>query len=245
MRNIWVIAKREFNLYFISPIAYLVFFVTLLTIGGLLYLDIVFAAQTQQFVPNIQRSFQLLIFPIFFLAIPALTMRTVSEENRSGTLELLLTAPVADWHLVVGKWLGAFMLFLLLTLITWIYPVILNQLISPGIDQGILLSGYLGVVLISATLCGIGVMTSSFFSNQIAAFFAAIGIIIVFWVIGSPAQILSGTAADVFRYLSLTEHFYNNLLVGVVRLDDVLFYLSFTALCLFLGSISVETRRWR
>jgi ABC-2 type transport system permease protein len=246
MGNIWIIARREYKHYFVSPIAYVVFSITLLVLGGFLFLDILFASQSQQqFTPDISRTLQLYAFPMLFFAVPALTMRTVAEENRGGTLELLLTAPVSDTQLIVGKWLGSFLFFMTITLVTWIYPIILNQLVSPGIDQGILISGYLGVILLTAALCAVGVAVSSFFSNLIAAFFASFGAIIVFWVIGSPAQVIQGPAADVLRYISLTEHFYNNMLTGIVRLDDIVYYISFTIFCLFLGKLSIEMRRWR
>ncbi len=244
MKNIWTIAIREYKHFFISPIAYVLMVVIFLVTGGFLFLDIYFATQTQQFVPSMDRTFQLLVFPLFFLAVPAITMRTLSEENRNGTIELLLTAPVTDWQLVIGKWLGTFLFFLTVSAITLIYPAILNRLISPGIDAGLLISGYLGMILLLAAMCAIGVFASSLFSNQIAAFMATLGIIIILWVIAAPGQLMQ-SGGDVLRYLSLSEHFYSDFLLGVVKLDGILYYVSITALGLFLGSVSVETRRWR
>ena len=245
MHNIWVIAKREYKLFFISPIAYGLLFVTLLTLGGFLFLDILYATQSQAFVPSIQRTFQLFIFPLLFLSVPAITMRTLAEENRAGTLELLLTAPVTAWELVFGKWLGTFLFFVTSIALTLVYPLILNSVVDPGIDQGVLISGYIGLILITAAMSAIGVLVSSFFRNQVAALLVTFGVIIFFWVIGSPAQLVDGAAADVLRYLSLTEHFYDSFLIGLVRIQDVVYYLSMTAIALFLGSISVEARRWR
>lgn len=245
MDNTWIIARREYKRFFISPIAYILMVVILLTLGGFLFLDILFAAQTQQFVPNLQRTFQLFVFPLLFLSAPAITMRSIAEENRQGTLELLLTAPVTDGQLIVGKWLGSFLFFLTIIATTIIYPLILNGMVSPGIDMGLALTGYLGVILMTAALTAIGVCTSSFYSHQLAAFFTSLGVIILLWVIGTPAQLMEGAAADIIRYLSITEHFYNNFLVGIIKLDSILYYLSVTALSLFLGSVSVEMRRWR
>jgi ABC-2 type transport system permease protein len=245
MANIWIIARKEFRHYFSSPIAYVLIAVILLVLGGFLYLDIVYSSQTQSYVPDLQRTLQLLAFPLLFFAVPALTMRTVAEENRAGTLELLLTSPVNDTQLIVGKWLGSFLFFLCIILVTWVYPIILNQLVQPGIDQGIMLSSYLGVILLTSALCAIGVCVSSFFSNLIAAFFASFGAIIFFWIIGSPAQLVTGNLADVFKYLSISDHFYGNFLTGVLRLDDIIFYISFTIFALFLGKVSIEMRRWR
>lgn len=245
MRNIFTIAAREYRHFFISPIAYVLMVVILLVLGGFLFLDIYFAAQTMQFVPSMDRTFQLFVFPLLFLAVPAITMRTLSEENRSGTIELLLTAPITDWQLITGKWLGSFLFFLTITAITLVYPTLLNNLVSPGIDPGMLISGYLGVILLIAAMCAIGVFASSLFSNQIAAYIATLGIVIVLWVIGAPSQLMQNTSGEILRYLSLSTHLYEDFLAGVIRLDGVVYYLSMTALGLFLGSVSVETRRWR
>ena len=182
------------------------------------------------------------------LSIPALTTRTLAEERRTGTIELLLTAPVRDWELVVGKWLGVFLLLLTIIAITLVYPLVLNQLVSPGIDQGQLIGAYLGLILVAAALSAVGVFISSLFSNQIAAFATTLGILILlWWVIGPIAQTVGpvGRFGDLITYLNFNDHFYGNMLRGVLDLKDVIFYLSVTALCLFLGTMTVETRRWR
>src|SRR6266540_7370654 len=165
MRNIWIIAKREFDHYFISPIAYVVAFMMLLTIG------IIFAINIYYFIQNAFQSFGQVpdISPItgafgflLVLSIPAITMRLISDEARMGTLELLLTAPVRDFELVAGKWLGAFLYILSVIAITLIYPIILNgiaigsvtilpSLVSPGIDRQLMFSAYLGVILVAAS----------------------------------------------------------------------------------------------
>jgi ABC-2 type transport system permease protein len=245
MRNIWTIAKREYKLIFSSPIAYVFLFVILLVLGIFFYLDILFAVNSQQYVPSYQRTFQLLAFPLLFLAVPALTMRSVAEENKMGTLELMLTAPIRDWEFIVGKWFGCLLFFLTVIAITIVYPIILNSITSPGIDQLSLIAGYLGTILLASAMCAIGVFISSLFNNPIAALFASIGLMIVFWVIGAPAQIIQGSGADIFRYLSLTEHYYNTFLMGIISLEDITYYLSLTALSLFLGTVAIEVRRWR
>ena len=245
MLNMWYIARREYRSFFASPIAYAVMFLILLTLGFFFYLDLRFAVVNPQYVPDIRNNLQLLVFPLLFLTAPAITMRLVAEENRQGTLELLLTSPVRDWELVVGKWLGSFFFFLTVIAITWIFPLVLNSLMSPGIDQGTLLAAYIGVILLTAALCGIGVFVSSLFSNQLAALLATILIVIVLWVISSPAQVMTGLGGDILRYLSMSDHFYNSFLTGIIELKDIVYYLSVTALGLFLGTVSVESRRWR
>jgi ABC-2 type transport system permease protein len=204
-------------------------------------------ASIQQFAPGVQITLGPMA-TLLMLATPAVTTRLLAEEQRMGTIELLLTAPVRDWELVVGKWLGAFLFFLTIILITLIYPLVLNQLVDPGIDQGPLLSGYLGVMLLSAALIAIGVAISSFFSNQIAAFATTMGVLILlWWVIGPIAQNAgpAGVGSELVGYLDLSEHYFSNLLRGVIDLRDIVYYLSVTALALFIGTMSVEMRRWR
>jgi ABC-2 type transport system permease protein len=148
---------------------------------------------------------------------------------------------------VVGKWLGAFLFFLTIIAFSLVYPLILNQLIDPGIDQGPLLSGYLGIMLMSSALIAIGVFVSSLFSNQIAAFATTLGILILFWwVIGPIAQTLGPTSpfSELVSYLDFADHYFTNLMRGIIDLRDVVFYLSVTALGLFFATMSVEVRRW-
>jgi ABC-2 type transport system permease protein len=243
MRNIWTIARREYKLYFTTPVAYMVAFLILLVLGFLFYVNIT-AASVQQFAPGIDVIMGPLVTLLLFGA-PAITMRLIAEEQRMGTIELLLTAPVKDFEIVVGKWLGGFFFLLTLLALTWIFPIALNALIDPGIDQGPLVTGYLGLILISSALVGIGVAVSAFFSNQIAAFFTTLGVLLLLWLIGTPAQAAGGAGGSLLTYLDFGEHFYRTFYVGVIDLSDVVYYLSLTALSLFIGSIAVETRRWR
>jgi ABC-2 type transport system permease protein len=249
MRNIWIIAKREFDHYFISPIAYVVAFMILLTIG------IIFAINIYFFIQNALQSFGQVpdISPItgafgflLVLSIPAITMRLISDEARMGTLELLLTAPIRDFELVAGKWLGGFLFILTILAVTLVYPLILNGLVSPGIDQQLVMSSYLGVILVAASFLALGVGISAIFTNQVAAFFVTLSVFVfLWWLIGFPAQVLQGTASEVFRYLDMKTHFYDALNVGSIKLADLIYFFSLIALGLFVGTTAVETRRWR
>jgi ABC-2 type transport system permease protein len=243
MRNIWTIARREYNLFFSTPMAYMVAFLFFLVMGVLFYSNIV-AALFQQMTPDIQVVLGPMTTLILFVT-PALTMRLLAAEQSSGTIELLLTAPVQDWELVLGKWLGSFLFMCTLFLVTLLYPIILNRLITPGIDQGLLVSGYLGIILMGAALSAIGVAISSMFKNQNAAFFATLGIFLLLWLIGVPAEASGSLGSNVLRYLDFRSHYFSTLFRGVIDLSDVIYYLSLTVLSLFLGSVSVETRRWR
>jgi gliding motility-associated transport system permease protein len=249
MRNIWIIAKRELDHYFISPIAYVVAFMILLTVG------IIFAINIYFFIQNALQSFGQVpdISPItgafgflLVLSIPAITMRLISDEARMGTLELLLTAPIRDFELVAGKWLGSFLFILSILAVTLVYPLILNGLVSPGIDQQLVMSSYLGVILVAASFLALGVGISAVFTNQVAAFFVTLSVFVfLWWLIGFPAQVLQGTASEVFRYLDMKTHFYDALNVGSIKLADLIYFFSLIALGLFMGTTAVETRRWR
>ena len=243
MRNILTIALKELKGIFISPVAYAVALTIFLVMGILFYANVLGAAY-QQVAPAVQIVVGPLATLLLF-TVPAVTMRAVAEEQRTGTLELLLTAPVRDWEVVVGKWLGAVTFVFFVLLATWVYPVILNNIVDPGIDQGVLISGYIGLFLMVSAFLAIGVAVSSLFSNQIAAFFTTLGILLVLWMISYPAQVMGSLGGDLFRYLDMSEHFYPTFYRGIIELKDIVYYLSAIGLALFLGSVSVETRRWR
>jgi ABC-2 type transport system permease protein len=249
MRNVWTIARREYRLYFASPVAYVVAFFYLIVIGYLFYGTFVSALFQASFGQSSAPGVQIVVGPMVTLllfATPAITMRLIAEEQRLGTMELLLTAPVRDWELVTGKWLGGFMFMATIIAVTLVYPIFLNKVTSPGIDQGTMITGYLGILLIAAAMVAIGVAVSSLFSNQIAAFFITLGVVLILWLIGIPTQSMGAAAAsNLIRYLDFSEHFYNTLYRGIIDLSDVVYYLSVSALAIFLGSVSVETRRWR
>ncbi|RPJ28066.1 MAG: hypothetical protein EHM33_05770 [Chloroflexi bacterium] len=249
MRNIWIIAKREYNHYFISPIAYVVAFLILLTVGIIFAINVYFFTQnaSQMFgqapdISSVTGAFGFLLV----LSIPAITMRLLADEARMGTLELLLTAPVRDFELVAGKWLGGFLFILTILAVTLVYPIILNGLVSPGIDQQLVMSAYLGVILVAASFLALGVGISAVFTNQVAAFFITLSIFVfLWWLIGFPAQVLQGSASEVFRYLDMKTHFYDALNAGSIKLTDLVYFLSLIALGLFTGTTAVEIRRWR
>lgn len=243
MRNIWVIAEKEYKHFFISPIAYVMALALLLIVGILFYINIL-AATLQQYAPGVEIILSPMVTLLLFMT-PAITMRSIAEENKSGTMEILLTLPVRDWEVVVGKWLGGVLFMLTLLLLTWFFPIVLNQMTQPGIDQGVMMTGYLGIFLLTAAFLAIGVFISSLFSNPIAAFLATLSISLVLWVIGLVTQASGGSTNSIFTYLSLNDHFFNTFMRGIIDLKDVVYYLSVIILCLYLGTVSVETRRWR
>ena len=242
MRTIWIIGRREYQRYFSTPAAYLIAFFLLLIMGVIFYGNLA-SGVINQFAPDMRDIFGLLIF-LLVITTPAITMNLMAEEQRMGTIELLLTAPVRDWELVVGKWLGGFLFLLTLLAITLIYPITLNYLTNPGIDQLLLLSGYLGLILFCAALVAVGVTISSFFSNQVATFFLTLAVFLFLWIIGFLGQV-SPAGNELLSYLDLRSHFTETFLVGVVDVRDIVYYLSLTIFSLFLGSVFTEARRWR
>ena len=247
MRNIWTIAKREYDNYFSSPLANVVAFAILLPMG--IYFALIMFVSSQQAMmggpaPESAPINWLFVFLMIFLS-PALTMRLLSDEARMGTLELLLTAPIRDFELVTGKWLGAFLFVLSIAALTLVFPIIINNYVTPGIDWMVVISSYLGMLLVCAALLALGTGISAIFTNQFAAFFVTLGLFFFLWfMVSLPANYLE-QGGDILNYLSLSSHFSQSMNNGTVNLGDIVYYLSLTALGLFAGTTAVEARRWR
>jgi len=248
MNNIWTIAKREFDNYFNSPLAYVVMLAILLPLGIYFTLILYFSAQNAMFgggtAPDTLQVNWLFVFLMVFLS-PAITMRLISDEARMGTLELMLTAPVKDFEFVAGKWLGALMFVLSTAAITLVFPIVLNNLVSPGIDWKMVISSYIGLILVSSAMLALGVGISAIFNNQFAAFFVTLGLFFFLWFfVNMPVNLLP-TGGEILNYLSLSYHFSQNLNQGNMTLAGIVYYLSLTALGLFIGTTAIEIRRWR
>jgi ABC-2 type transport system permease protein len=247
MRNIWTIAKREYDNYFNSPLAYVVAFAILLPMG--IYFSLIMFVSSQQAMmggpaPETAPINWLFVFLMIFLS-PALTMRLLSDEARMGTLELLLTAPIRDFELVAGKWLGSFLFVLSIAVLTVVFPIIINNYVTPGIDWMVVLSSYLGMLLVCAALLALGTGISAIFTNQFAAFFVTLGLFFFLWfMVSLPANYLP-QGGDVLNYFSLSTHFSQSMNNGTINLGDIVYYLSLIALGLFAGTTAVEARRWR
>lgn len=248
MRNVWTIARREYKLFFASPIAYIVAFFFLLFLGYFFYSGL---AQSIAYYTYYQSpppgpeivTGQIIILLVF--SMPAITMRSIAEETRTNTMELLLTAPVKDWELIVGKWLGAYLYMLTLLAVTLIFPLVLNFMVKPGIDQGMLLTGYIGLTLLVASLLAVGIFISSLFNNQVVVFFISLAAMLLLWLVLRPIGSDTGGAGNqILNYLNLINH-YISFYQGTIDLSDIVYFLSLTSLALFLGTVSIEVRRWR
>ena len=244
MNNIWVIAKREFTHYFVSAVAYATaFFIFLIT--GILFFVNNWGSAQQGGPPDTRAMFGPLAFLMLF-AVPALTMRLLAEEQKSGTLELLLTAPLRDWELVVGKWLGAYAFMLVVVLLSLGLPLTLHALTQPtGIEQGPLVASYVGLSLVVGGMLAIGLMVSALTENQVVALLISLAILIAMWVLGTPSAFLGGWFGNVVDYLDMSNHFYNNFYRGVINTLDVVYFVSLMAVALFVASQLVSSRRWR
>ncbi|MBI2886870.1 MAG: ABC transporter permease subunit [Chloroflexi bacterium] len=238
MRNVLAIAGKELNSYFTSPMAYVITAV-FLAMSGLFFaqdLNISQIARLQGFLGA--SSFLLLLLS------PILTMRLLAEEQKLGTLELLLTAPVRDHEVVLGKYLAALGILLGMLALTLYYPLLLILFAQP--DYGPMLSGYFGLLLLGAAFLSVGLFASSLSSNQIVAAVLGIGILILLWVMGTAGNLAPNLplVKTVLEYLAISSHF-SDMLRGVIDTKDVVYYLSVIAVALFFSTRSLETRRWR
>lgn len=238
MKNVWTIASRELNSYFVSPVAYVVSAAFLLVSGVLFSLIL---ASTMD--ASLRGTFSNITF-ILVLVAPILTMKLLAEEQRMGTLELLLTSPVHDWQVVVGKYLGSLILFAVMLLApTLLYVVLMTAFGKP--DYGPIISSYLGVLLLGGAFLSIGVLSSSLTQNQVVAGFLGIVFLLLMWISDAMSRIVGGGAVgDALTYLSITQH-YDDFLRGVIDTQNVIYPLSVIAVALFIATQVLQTRRWR
>ena len=171
-----------------------------------------------------------------------LTMRLLSEEARSGTLELLLTSPVRDWEVVLGKFVAAFIFFVAILTPTLFYLFLLTLFGLPDIP--VTFAGYLGVVLLGGMLLSLGVLTSALSANQIIAAVLGVAISLAFWLVGGLGLSLQGSLGDFFGFLAIQEHF-SDFLNGLIAISNIVYFLSVSAAALFLATRILEMRRWR
>ena len=254
MTNILAIAHKELRAYFASPIAYVVIGVFTLILG-VMYAGILnwFLGQSMQMGmgmgPQTLNVNQQLIRPlllnmavVLLLLLPLITMRTYSEEKRSGMIELLLTSPVSDLEIILGKFLGALALYALMIGIMLIHFGLLFMYGKPELKP--LLTAYLGMLLFGSGFISIGLFISSLTKNQIVAGAATFAVFLLLWVIDWLGPALGPSTEDVLKYLSMTGHL-DDFIKGVIDTKHVVYYLSIIVFGLFLTARSVDTERWR
>jgi ABC-2 type transport system permease protein len=178
---------------------------------------------------------------ILLLLMPLVTMRLFAEERRSGTIELLLTYPVRDGAVLAGKYLAAFTMYGVMVAGTLAYPAMLASFTR--VEWGPLLTGYLGLLMMGGMFLAVGLFASSLTENQVVAAIVTFGVLLMFWIIGWTAEFAGGPLGAVLTHLSILEH-NDTFSKGVLDTKDVLYYLNFTALALFMALRSLESRRW-
>jgi ABC-2 type transport system permease protein len=236
MKNAWLIARRELASYFTSPIAYAVTAVFLLVAGYLFWVILYYSREATM------RYLFYNVTTLLLLVGPALTMRLVAEERRTGTIELLLTSPVRDGEVIAGKFLAALGLWALMLALTLVYPALLEAFGNP--DLGPIATGYLGLLLAGGAVLALGVIASTVTSNQVIAALVAFGLSLFLWLADALQGIATGALGSFFSYLSMSTHFYD-LAKGVIDTRDVVFYLSLIFGSLFVATRLLEARRWK
>jgi ABC-2 type transport system permease protein len=256
MRNILAIAHKELKSYFASPIAYIVIGVFALLYGYFYIAILAFfvrqSMQMGQFGMGGAQSMnvnQMLLRPLLqnvtilvLFMMPAITMRTYSEEKRSGTIELLLTSPITDLQIVIGKFLGALALYAIMLAISLIHVGLLFVYGSP--EWKPILTAYLGLLLLGGCFISVGLFISTLTKNQVVAFMVTFGVFLFLWVINWIGSFSGPTVNDLTNYLSIVGHF-DDFAKGVLDTTHLVYYISFIMFGLFLTAKSVDSERWR
>jgi ABC-2 type transport system permease protein len=254
MRNVLAMAGKELRGYFASPIGYVLVGFYALLFGWFFYtLVAFFERQSMQMAMggpggslNVN---QMLVAPllmnatvIMLLVFPLITMRTYAEEKRSGTIELLLTSPITDWQIILGKFIGALGLYAVMLAVTLVHMGILFVFGTP--EWKPIATGYLGLLLMGGSFLSLGLFISSLTRNQIVAGMITFSVFLLLWVINWVSTFVGPTAQAVLNTLSITEHF-DDFAKGIIDTKHIVYYASFIAMGLFLTMKSVDSERWR
>jgi ABC-2 type transport system permease protein len=242
--NILAIMKRELKSYFTSLIAYVIIAIFLVIAGYFFYTNLVMFVMfvgTDVKLGLWQHTFYDMRFVTLSL-LPLLTMRLFAEEKKLGTIELLFTSPVRDSDIIMGKYLACLLVYTLMLALTFLYPILLGVVYS--VEIGPVAAGYAGLFLLGAACIACGIFLSSLTENQIVAAIATIGVLLFLWLIDWNEGIVGARGVVILHQLSLSEHYFN-FIRGVIDLDDVVYYLSFVFLFLFLTHRSLESRKWK
>ena len=233
--SIKYIFQKELRSYFNSPVAYIVI-VVFLVILGWFFTSGLFLAN----ISSLRTVFETTPFLLLFFA-PAITMRLISEEKKSGTLELLLTKPVKEYEIIVGKFLAAWVLYFFTLLPTFAYYLTVSLLGT--LDIGPVIGGYLGLIFVGAVFVAVGVFGSSITENQVVGFIVSFLIVFVLFILDKVLFYVPSSFASTLEYLSIDYHF-SNISRGVIDSRDLLYYVSAIVFTLLLGTVALQKRRW-
>jgi ABC-2 type transport system permease protein len=256
MRNVWIIAKRDLRAQFNSPVAYVVLGGTMLLLGVLMFVlpHMAVAGVSIGGFWEIDRAtldemFTCLPPLMSIFVIPALTMRSLAAEKGSGTLELLITLPVKDSEVILGKYLAAFISVLILLGLTLLYPVAMFKWpwqLGP-LDWNVVWSGYLGCIFFAGAGIGIGLMVSSLTESDVMAFFITLGTLVLLYAIGSMVSIVQDWHGlpwgDAIAFVSFQSR-YQSFARGLIDSRAVVYFTSVSLLCLLVSFRSLESRKW-
>jgi ABC-2 type transport system permease protein len=254
MRNILAIAHKELRSYFASPIAYIIiglfaflygyFFVVMLSyfMRASMNMGQMGGPQSMNLNQDMLRPVLQNVTVLLLFVLPAMTMRSYAEERRSGTIELLLTSPLTDLQIVLGKFIGALTLYAVMLAVTLIHIAVLFMYGSP--EWKPVMTSYLGLLLLGGSFLSVGLFISTLTTNQIVAYIVTFSTFLTLWIISWIGTFSSGMLTDVTAYLSIIEHF-DDFSKGVIDTTHVIYYLSLITFGLFLTAKSVDTERWR
>jgi len=258
MRNFWYIFVKEFRSYFNSPIAFVV--ITIFTVLSGYYFYNIFAgfstlsfqAQTNPMIAkqygalnvtqSVIRPFIGTVSGVMLIMLPMLTMRSFSEEKKSGTIELLLTYPVTDLEAIMGKFAGCMGIFLIMLGLT--FPSIILVEVFGNPEWGVIIAGYAGLLLMGAAFISLGIFMSTLTENQVVAAVLTFSCLLVFYIISYTADLAGETIGRVLEYLSFNYHI-RTFVKGVIDSSDLTYYLLFIIFFVFLSNRSLESKRWR
>ena len=253
VRNVLAIADKELRSYFASPIAYIIIGLFALLFGWFFFVYLNFFVQRSSGMNpmggganNINQDMIRYVLMnsavIILFVMPMITMRTYAEEKRSGTIELLLTSPLTDVQIILGKFLGAMGLYAAMLLVTMLYMAILFVFGNP--EWRPIVAGYLGLLLMGGCFISVGLLISSLTKNQIVAGVMTFAVFLMLWVINWIADQSGPLVREVVNYLSIVDH-YDDFARGIIDTKHVVYYLSFITFGLFLTAKSVDSERWR
>jgi len=253
MRNIWIIAKRDLRAQFNSPVAYVVLGGTMLLLGVLMFVlphmnvaGVSIGGFWEIDRATLDEMFTCLPPLMSIFVIPALTMRSLAAEKGSGTLELLITLPVKDSEVILGKYLSAFISVLILLALTLLYPIAMFKWpwqLGP-LDWNVVWAAYLGCIFFAGAGIGIGLMVSSLTESDVMAFFITLGTLVILYAIGSMVSVVSWQGlGDAISFVSFQSR-YQSFARGLIDSRAVVYFTSVSLLCLLVSFRSLESRKW-
>lgn len=232
--NIIIILKKELRSYFNSPIAYVVIVLFLLICGYFFGSTLFIMNQT-----TVQHLTELLpLFLLFF--IPAITMRLLSEEYKSGTMEIISTLPIREEEILVGKYLSCVTLVCICVGLALLYPVMLSFV--GNLDWGEAIASYIGVIMVGCAYAAIGMFGSAFTKNQIVSFIVTFTICFAFFMMGKVVQFIPSPLSGIINYIGMDSHF-SNASRGVIDFKDILYFLSIIVFFLYSTLYVIKTRK--